>query len=65
MELSQTLGILIQGRVTNWTKDVIHEYRENFPSAEIVLSTWENENLDKIECKVVQSKLKASKTDRE
>lgn len=57
MKSTPTLGILIQGKVSEWTKDIIHEYRENFPNAEIVFSTWKGENLENIECKIIQSEL--------
>ena len=55
MKSTPTLGILIQGKVSEWTKDIIHEYRENFPTAEIVLSTWTSEKTDDIPCKVIKS----------
>lgn len=57
MESTPTLGILIQGKVSEWTKDIIHEYTKIFSTAEIIFSTWEGENLENIECDVVQSKL--------
>tara|TARA_Y100000996_G_C22456275_1_gene616066 strand:+ start:215 stop:883 length:669 start_codon:yes stop_codon:yes gene_type:complete len=50
-------GILIQGRASNWIKDIVLEYNSNFPEAEIVFSTWHGENVDNIECKIVQSEL--------
>ena len=33
----QTLqkGILLQGPVSKWTKDIIKEYRKNFPDAKL------------------------------
>ena len=40
-------GILLQGRVSLWTKDIITEYKTNFPDAHIVLSTWDTENVSK------------------
>ena len=57
MKSNQTLGILLQGKISSWTKDIINEYSEIFPTAEIILSTWENENLENINCKVIKSKL--------
>ena len=48
-------GVLLQGRVSSWTNDIINEYKKNFPNAEIVFSTWKNENVDGINCKVIQS----------
>jgi len=50
-----SIGILLQGSVTEWTKDIILEYKNNFPEAEIVLSTWPTDDLDKIPCKKVVS----------
>ena len=41
-------GILIQGSITEWTPHIINEYKENFPEAEILLSTWNNENIGDI-----------------
>ena len=52
---SNEFGILLQGRVSSWTNDIINEYKKNFPNAEIVFSTWKNENVDGINCKVIQS----------
>ena len=48
-------GVLLQGKVSSWTNDIINEYKKNFPNAEIVFSTWKNENVDGINCKVIQS----------
>ena len=50
-------GILLQGRVSLWTKDIITEYKTNFPDAHIVLSTWDTENVSKIDCDIIQSEL--------
>ena len=50
-------GILLQGIVTKWTKDIIIEYQKSFPDAEIVLSTWVDQNVQDLPCKVVQSDL--------
>jgi len=49
------LGILLQGRVSNWTNDIINEYKKIFPSAEIVFSTWSDETHKDIDCKIVRS----------
>ena len=57
MESTETLGILLQGKVFDWTRDIINEYHHNFPTAEIVLSTWENEPTQNISCKVIKNKL--------
>ena len=50
-------GILLQGRVSEWLKDIISEYKVNFPYAHIVLSTWNTENVDDIDCEIIQSEL--------
>ena len=52
---SNEFGILIQGRVSSWTNDIINEYKKNFPNAEIVFSTWKDEDVGRINCKVIQS----------
>ena len=49
------VGILIQGRISAWIKDIIQEYKTNFPEAKILLSTWNKENVDGIDCEVVQT----------
>ena len=33
---SNEFGILIQGKVSSWTNDIVNEYKKNFPDAEIV-----------------------------
>ena len=48
------IGILIQGSITEWTPHIINEYKENFPEAEILLSTWNNENIGDINCDLIQ-----------
>jgi hypothetical protein len=52
-----TTGILLQGDIRGWTIPIIEEYQANFPDSEIVFSTWENEDVSKIPCKVIQSKI--------
>lgn len=47
-------GILLQGRVSEWTQPIIKEYQQNFPDAEILLSTWIAEDIAEISCEVVQ-----------
>lgn len=47
-------GILVQGPVTEWTADIIKEYRDNFDDIEILLSTWKNEDVSEIECEILQ-----------
>ena len=53
-------GILLQGKINLWTKDIITEYKTNFPDAHIVLSTWDTENVSKIDCDIIQSELPVS-----
>ena len=50
----QTLqkGILIQGSVSEWTRDIVTEYRKNFPGVHIHLSTWTDQNIEGISCDV-------------
>ena len=48
-------GILLQGRITKWTPSIIDEYTKNFPDAEILVSTWNDENVEDIKCKIIQS----------
>jgi len=51
-----TFGILIQGGISNWTKKIVEEYQNNFPDAKILISTWENENVNNIPCKFIKIK---------
>ena len=50
-------GILLQGPVTEWTADIVNEYKENFEDTAILLSTWTNENVDNITCDCIQIEL--------
>jgi len=52
-----TTGILLQGRKENWTVPIIEEHQQNFPDSEIVVSTWDYEDVSDIPCKVIQTKL--------
>jgi|TARA_B110000495_G_scaffold187744_1_gene187405 hypothetical protein len=47
-------GILLQGRVSDWTRYIIEEYQTNFPESEIILQTF-SEDVSDISCDVVQS----------
>lgn len=47
-------GILLQGKITEWTLDIISEYVNNFPSHEILFSTWTTEKTNDIECEVLK-----------
>ena len=48
-------GILLQGRVSEWTRSIIKEYQINFPESEILLQTF-SKDISDISCKVIQSK---------
>ncbi len=52
-----TMGILLQGKISPWTIDIISEYQHNFPYAEILFSTWEGEDTENILCNVIKSSL--------
>jgi hypothetical protein len=52
-----TTGILLQGDIRGWTIPIIEEYQSTFPDSEILLSTWNNEDISKITCDVVQTEL--------
>ena len=56
MSISKTIGILLQGKISEWTQDIVTEYQKNFPNSEILLSTWEGENTNDLTCNVVKSK---------
>jgi hypothetical protein len=47
--------ILLQGPISTWTKYIVNEYTEKHPDAQILISTWTNENIDDISCEVVFS----------
>ena len=51
-------GIVIRGKISDWTKDIVNEYKTNFPNAQIVVSTWSNENTDDINCDIIKISLK-------
>ena len=50
-----SIGILIQGSITEWTSHIINEFIENFSDAEILLSTWNGEDTTDIECNIIKS----------
>jgi len=52
-----TTGILLQGDIRGWTIPIIEQHLQNFPDSEIILSTWDTEDISNIPCKVIQSKL--------
>jgi len=49
-----SIGILLQGAVTDWSEKIVKEYQENFPDAEILFSTWKSQNVENITCDVLQ-----------
>lgn len=48
-------GIVLQGLVNEYTRNIIDEYYSIFPDVEIILSTWNSENTDDISCKIIKS----------
>jgi hypothetical protein len=52
-----SVGILMQGRISEWTSDIIKEYENNFPNAQIIISTWINEDTSDITCEVIKTQL--------
>ena len=55
MSKSNEFGIVIRGKIMNWTKDIVNEYQNNFPDTQIVVSTWTNENTSDINCDVIKT----------
>ncbi len=55
LTFNEKIGILLQGKISDWTVDIVNEYQHNFPSAKIVVSTWNDENTDDLTCIVVKS----------
>ena len=47
-------GILLQGPVSEWTIDIVNEYKENFEDTVILLSTWTSENITNVACDYIQ-----------
>ena len=54
--MSNKLGIMLQGPISEWTYDIIEEHKVNFPDCDIVLSTWDNEDVSSFSCKIVKTK---------
>ena len=52
--IHKKIGIIVSGLITDWTRDIINEYRINFPSAEILLVTWKSEHVGGINCRTLQ-----------
>ena len=49
-----SIGILLQGAVTDWSEKIVKEYQDNFSDAEILFSTWKTQNVENITCEVLQ-----------
>lgn len=49
---SSDKGILLQGPVSKWTKDIVKEYKKNFPDVDIHFTTWKNEDVEGIDCDI-------------
>lgn len=50
----ESIGVLLQGTIFDWTKKIVEEYNRNFPNSEILLSTDSNQNTDGIQCKIIK-----------
>ena len=50
------IGIVIRGSISAWTKDIVREYQKRFSFAEIIVSTWDNQDTKGISCKIIKSK---------
>lgn len=50
-------GILLQGSISLWTRDIILHYKNSMPNCSILLSTWNDENTEEIEglCEIVKT----------
>ena len=42
------------GLVDESTKDIVNEYENNFPDAELLFCTWKSQNVEDISCKTIQ-----------
>lgn len=47
----------MQGRISDWTTDIVQEYKNNFPNAQIIISTWNGENTANIPCEIIKTQL--------
>ena len=43
-----TTGILLQGDIRSLTLPIIEECQQNFPNSEIILSTWDDQDISNI-----------------
>ena len=50
------VSIIIRGKISDWTSDIVEEYKSKFINSEIIVSTWDNEDTQNIFCTVVKSK---------
>ena len=50
------VSIIIRGKISDWTSDIVEEYKSKFINSEIIVSTWANEDTQNIFCTVVKSK---------
>ena len=48
------IGIILMGLVDESTKDIVNEYENNFPDAELLFCTWKSQNVEDISCKIIQ-----------
>jgi len=48
-------AILLRGLISPWTKYIIQEYEEKFPYTDIVVSTWDHQDVSGLSCKVIQN----------
>ena len=46
--------ILMQGLISEWTSDIVNEYLVRFPDTRILVSTWTTENVEKINCEIIE-----------
>ena len=49
------ISIVIRGKISEWTADIVREYKAKFHNSEIIVSTWNNEKTDHMPCKIVRS----------
>ena len=52
---TKEFGILLQGNIGPWTKEIVKEFVKKFPDAHILLSTWVGNDVKDIPCEVIQS----------
>ena len=47
------ISVVVQGAITNYTKLCLESIRKYLPGAEIILSTWDDSNIDRLDYDVV------------